>query len=138
MFGTQNMATQLLPGAQQALPCLYYYSGGCWNYRSCWYGYFSCYAYTCGHFTCHYGYITFTDTIYQQAQPCLPSVVPPVVGGPGGDPVEALRALREQLEVALAGVRAQEEELRRQRSAAGGEGGQQGRGGRGGRAQRSE
>jgi len=39
-----------------------------------------------------------------------------------GDPVEGLRALRQQLEVALAGVRAQEAELPRQRAAASREG----------------
>jgi hypothetical protein len=62
----------------------------------------------------------------------------PVGGGGGedGDPVAALQALRRQLEVALAGVRAQEEELRRQHGAR--EEGQQARGGRGGGAQRSE
>jgi hypothetical protein len=36
--------------------------------------------------------------------------------------VEGLRALRQQLEVTLAGVRAQEEELQRQRAAASREG----------------
>jgi hypothetical protein len=36
--------------------------------------------------------------------------------------VEALQALRQQLEVALAGVRAQEAELQRQRAAASREG----------------
>jgi hypothetical protein len=44
--------------------------------------------------------------------------------------------LRQQLEVALAGVRAQEDELRRQHGTR--EEGQQARGGRGAGAQRSE
>jgi len=49
-----------------------------------------------------------------QTNTCIPGPVAPE------DPVERLQALRQQLEVALAGVRAQEEELRRQRAAAGG------------------
>jgi hypothetical protein len=131
MFGTQNMATHLLPGAQQQFYCpYYYYTGWCnWGYRTIGCGGW-------GYYSCHFGYITITITVYEQAQACLLSDGPPVAVGPGGDPVEALQTLRQQLEVALAGVRAQEEELRRQRTAAGGEGGRQGRGGRG--AQRSE
>ena len=53
------------------------------------------------------------------------------LGGYLGDPVQALQVLREQLEVALAGVQAQEQklrELRQHREAAGHEEGQRGRG----------
>jgi hypothetical protein len=131
MFGTQNMVTQLMP-QQPILYCpYYYYTNWChygYNTRICGWAYYSC----------HFGYITITITIYEQAQACLLSDGPPVAVGPGGDPVEALQALRRQLEVTLAGVRAQQEELQRQRAATGGEGGQQGRGGRAARTPRSE
>jgi hypothetical protein len=124
MFGTQNLNMPLLPGAQQNLFCGYgYYTGWCYGYYTgCGYHY---YTGGCGYvyYTfCHYGYISVTATIYEQAQACPPlSQGPPVAGGPGGDPVEALQALRRQLEVALAGVEAQERVLREQRAAAGGE-----------------
>ena len=124
MFGTQDMAMPLLPGAQPQIFCpVYWHTGVCWRF----------YPTICFYYPtrCHFGYITFTITIYEQVQACGPlSQGPPVVAGPGGDPVEALQALRRQLEVALAGVRAQEEELRRQRAA--GEGGAQRGGARGG------
>jgi hypothetical protein len=57
------------------------------------------------------------------------------LGGHLGDPVQALQVLRQQLEVALAGVQAQEQKLRELRQE---EEGQRGRGGRGAGAQRSE
>jgi len=97
MFGTQNLALTIYP-------CGYnfhtYYCGYVY-YSYCGYGY---YTHHCG-----YAYITcpFPGTLPQvQQAPVLP-----------GDPVEALHALRQQLEVALAGVRAQEAELQRQRAA---------------------
>src|ERR1700730_14430003 len=128
MFGTQNMAAQLMP--QQAIYCPYYFHTGC--FHSCYYAYYS----GCGwsYYSCHFGYHSITPTI--ALNPVCPGGVPiPAPVGPG-DPIEALQALRQQLEVTLAGVRAQEEELQRQRAATGGEGGQQGRGGRAARAQR--
>ena len=117
MFGTQNMATQLLPGAQQAILCPYYFHTGCYNYHSCWYAYYSC---GWGYYSCHLGYHSITLTIVQNPV-CPGGVSIPAQVGPG-DPVEALHALRQQLEVALAGVRAQEAELQRQRTAASREG----------------
>src|SRR6266851_6951375 len=121
MFGTQNMATHLLP--QQAIYCPYYFHTGCFN--SCYYAYYSGCGW--GYYSCHFGYHSITPTIAAQAQlcpvatnpclvsqdPCFLSQAPRGPGGLGGDPVEALQTLRRQLEVALAGVRAQEEELRR-------------------------
>jgi hypothetical protein len=112
MFGTQNMATQLLPGAHQAIFCPYYlHTGYCWYYNSCWYAYYSC---GWGYYTCHFGYHSLT--ILQAAVQCPGGASIPAQVGPG-DPVEGLRALRQQLEVTLAGVRAQEAELQRQRAA---------------------
>ncbi len=73
----------------------------------------------------------------QQAVQCPGGASIPAQVGPG-DPVEGLRVLRQQLEVALAGVRAQEAELQRQRAATGREEEQQGRGGRAARTPRSE
>jgi len=118
MFGNQTMATQLFPGAaQQAIFCPYYlHTGYCgWYYYSCGY-----YYHTCGwgyNTFCHFGYHTLT--ILQAAVQCLAGTQPAQVGL--GDPVEGLRTLRQQLEVTLAGVRAQEAELQRQRSATSGE-----------------
>jgi hypothetical protein len=75
----------------------------------CGYGYYTFCGY--GYYThhCGYAYITcpFPGTLPQVQQAQV---------GPG-DPVEGLRALRQQLEVTLAGVRAQEAELQRQRTA---------------------
>ena len=114
MFVTQNLGVSLLP-------CSYIFTSCPFNTYiwPCGYGY---------HTYCHNVFHTYV-TIQTPPNPCLlnltcgapPSIVP--VGGGGGedgDPVAALQALRRQLEVALAGVRAQEEELRRQRAAAGG------------------
>jgi hypothetical protein len=133
MFHAQNMAMPLLPGAQQNLYCPYNVHTVCWGY-SCAYAYYS---WGCHYSICPYGHFSLTPTIV--VGPVCPggASIPAQVGP--GDPVEGLQALRRQLEVALAGVRAQEEELRRQRAASGREEGQQqGRGGRGAAAQRSE
>ena len=111
MFGNQSMVAQLVP----QYPILY-----CPNQ------FYSCYVY---HHSCNLGY-------YSIGCPGFAFSIPAPVGP--SDPVEALQALRQQLEVTLAGVRAQEEELQRQRAATGGEGGQQGRGGRAARTPRSE
>jgi hypothetical protein len=113
MFGTQNMAAQLMP-QYPILYCPYYF-------HSCHYGIYSG---GCGlvYYSCHFGYYSLTPTI-AQGPVCPGGASIPAPVGPG-DPVEALQALRRQLEVALAGVRAQEEALRQQRSAAGREGGQ--------------
>ena len=117
MFGNQTMATQLLPGAQQAIFCPYYlHTGYCWQYNSCWNFYYSC-GWGYHTYTCHFYH---SLTILQAAGQCLPGTQPAQVAP--GDPVEGLRALRQQLEVTLAGVRAQEAELQRQRTAAGREG----------------
>jgi hypothetical protein len=116
MFGNQNMATQLFPaGAQQAIFCPYYLYSGCYGYHSCWYNYYSICGW--GYYSCHFGH--YSITIVQQVQcpgiTAIPGQVAP------GDPVEGLRVLRQQLEVTLAGVRAQEAELQRQRAATSGE-----------------
>ena len=117
MFGTQNLNVLLLPKAQENLFCGF-------GYYSCYYGGWPSYCpYTCG-YTCH-GHITLHCFLYDthppiEQQACgLFGSAAPIPGGPSGDPVEALQALRRQLEVALAGIRAHEEELRRQRAAAG-------------------
>ncbi len=120
MFGTQNLAVT-------AFPCGYVYHTYCgYGYYSyCGYGYYTFCGY--GYYThhCGYAYITcpFPGTLpqVQQAVQCPGVTAIPAQVGPG-DPVEALHALRQQLEVALAGVRAQEEELQRQRAAASREG----------------
>jgi hypothetical protein len=110
MFGNQSMVAQLVP-QYPILYCPYYY-------HSCYYGYYSG---GCGwvYYSCHFGY----HSLIAQGPVCPGGASIPAPVGPG-DPVEALQALRQQLEVALAGVRAQEEALRQQRSAAGREGGQ--------------
>ena len=115
MFGTQNMATHLLP--QQAIYCPYYFHTGCFN--SCYYAYYSGCGW--GYYSCHFGYHSITPTIFQAQVPVCPggASIPAQVGP--GDPVEALHALRQQLELTLAGVRAQEAELQRQRAATSGE-----------------
>jgi len=150
MFGSQTMATQLLPGIWQCnfnpytLVCYFYLHtpGPC--HATCPYGYVThlCHNYN----TCILGYHSIppnacpfgTNPCLISQNPCLFSQDPLGQGGIGGDPVQVLQVLRQQLEVTLAGVRAQEEELQRQRAATGGEGGQQGRGGRAARTPRSE
>ena len=144
MFGNQNMATQLLPGVQQNLFCP-------WNWHTNWchYGYHSCaYVYYSGcgwgYYSCHFGHYSLTPVI-DVACPantavgpvgCLVSADPRGgLGGHLGDPVQALQVLRQQLEVALAGVQAQEQKLRELRQQ---EEGQRGRGGRGAGGPRSE
>lgn len=118
MFGTQNLATHLFPGgAQQAILCPYYLHTGCYTYHSCWYAYYSICGW--GYYSCHFGHYSITPTIAQQVQCPGISAIPGQVGP--GDPVEGLRALRQQLEVTLAGVRAQEAELQRQRAATSGD-----------------
>jgi hypothetical protein len=158
MFGTQTMASQLLPATQQAALCplhtlpvqFCYFQYHTWP---CHYIYVSIPCHW-NYYSCHFGHFSITPTIAAQAQlcpvgtnpclisqdPCLVSQDPRGPGGLGGDPVLALQTLRQQLEVTLAGVRAQEAELQRQRAATGtgGEGGHQGRGGRGAGAQRSK
>jgi hypothetical protein len=120
MFRVQNLATSLFPCGYSYQSCYYHYStrqptgGGvfCWNY-----------SYNRHYQWCEYPcalYIYYTWGI-QQIPACPAGTAIPGPVGPG-DPVEALQALRQQLEVALAGVRAEEEELRRQRAAASREG----------------
>ena len=133
MFGTQNMAMPLLPGgAQPNLPCFLGHSGGC--------GYYTCgYPLSCQYYPhtriCIF-YSPCVITIYEQVQQFVTPGCPVGIARDPGDPLEDLQRLRRQLEVALAGVRAQEDELRRQHGTR--EEGQQARGGRGAGAQRSE
>jgi hypothetical protein len=165
MFGNQNMAMQLFPGAQQAAALCPLHTLICHGnfYTWCNINYHSLHCY----YTCNYGYITQhgcqnyytcqyhtvppdacfmgtvpcvrTDQCLLSRDPCLISQDPFGPGGIGGDPVQVLQVLRQQLEVTLAGVRAQEAELQRQRAAAGEAGEtQRGRGGRAARTEQSE
>ena len=103
MFGTQNLATSLLP-------CNFIYHTYCGIYHSyCGIGYYS-----------YCPYVYFSHCINLTGH-CGPTFAIPAQVGPG-DPVEGLKALRQQLEVTLAGVRAQEEEVQRQRAATSREG----------------
>jgi hypothetical protein len=107
MFGTQNLTTTVFP-------CGYAYHTFCGYVYHTFCGYSYCpYFYNTIH--CPYG------TLYLPQVQCPGGASIPAQVGPG-DPVEGLRALRQQLEVTLAGVRAQEEELQRQRAAASREG----------------
>jgi hypothetical protein len=106
MFSHQNAAMPLLPQQQLCIdftyyPC-YYYGG---TYHPCgwyYYTYFPCVALT-------------TRTVLEQA--ACQAVTGPVPGQTQGDPIEQLQALRRQLEVAIAGVEAQERALRAQQDA---------------------
>ena len=113
MFGARNLA-------MSALPCGYVYHTCAYYYSYCGYNYYS----FCGqnYITYHCAYAYITSLHPQQAVQCPGATAIPAAVGPG-DPVEALHALRQQLEVALARVRAQEAELQRQRAAARGGGG---------------
>jgi hypothetical protein len=118
MFSTQNLATSLFPcGYNFHTFCGYGY------YTYCGYAYYTNCGYYYNTFHCGYAYLTgchFPGTLPQVQAPVCPGAASiPAQVGPG-DPVEAIQALRQQLEVALAGLRAQEEELRRQRAAGGG------------------
>src|SRR5215472_7427918 len=101
MFGTQNLAIT-------ALPCSYIYHTYCgYNYYTyCQYVYYSYCPY---YFHTYHCGPTFLPQVQCPGITAIPGQVAP------GDPVEELRALRQQLELALAGVRAQEAELQRQR-----------------------
>ena len=114
MFQAQNLALTLLPGAQANLYCPYFFSGWCGLHG----GYSFCPVFTCGHTqACGYGYTCPFTVIHQIQCPTLTAI--PAHVGPG-DPVEALQALRRQLELALAAVEAQERVLREQRGTGGG------------------
>jgi hypothetical protein len=114
MFTAQDLGVSLLPY------CYYLYHT-CYGFYSpcgyCSYGFTQCYF---QYPTIHCPLAPYTVPKVQQGPVCagLASIPAPVAPC---DPVEGLRALRQQLEVALAGVRAQEEELRRQRAAGAGE-----------------
>lgn len=121
MFRMQNAAMALMPQAQLgAYPCFEFtYGCGC--------------TYTCGGTGwCHWYFNTVpcvaltTRTVFEVAcqnatQPVLPQcgvTMGDPQTGPGGDPLQQLQALRRQLEVALAGVAAQEKVVREQQEAA--------------------
>jgi hypothetical protein len=114
MFGNQELAMTMLPGAQANLQCPYFFSGMCGWHN----GYSFCPVFTCGHTqACGYGYSCPFTVIHQIQCPGITAI--PAQVGPA-DPVEGLRALRQQLELALAAVEAQERVLLEQRAAAGG------------------
>src|SRR5438552_10989868 len=99
MFHAQNLALTLLPGAPVNQNCPYFFSAWCGLHG----GYSFCPVFTCGHTqACGYGY-TCPFTYINQLALCLTATAIPAPVGPG-DPVEALQALRRQLEVALAAV----------------------------------
>ena len=113
MFRAQNLAMPINPSAGE-LYCYYLYHTGCgWNYHSyCGWNYYS----YCGWYYyswCHY-YTYETLPQVQQACPAATAIGPGPVGP--GDPVEALQALKKQLELALASVEAQERVLHEHRT----------------------
>jgi hypothetical protein len=120
MFSAQNLATALFPCAN--IIHSYCHPGGV-TYPCVYYNF---YTHPCGY--THLCIVAFTGCgfpsplQFQQVPHGCPVNIPSIPGGGGPeDPVEALQALRRQLEVALAGVEAQERVLREQRAAAGGE-----------------
>jgi len=118
MFRMQDAAMALIPQAQLGPQFCFHYTCGC--------------TYTCGatgwchwYFQTHFPCVALTThTILEVAcqnatQPVIPQCGV-TRGDPAqhvGDPVEQLVALRQQLEVALAGVVAQEKVLREQQAA---------------------
>jgi hypothetical protein len=112
MFSHTNAALPLFPQQQLCIditrtfpwtpPCYYIYNSGI------------CAWYPSHHIPC---FANTTQTIFEQGPACQPVTGP--VPGPltQGDPIDQLQALRRQLEVAMAGLEAQERVLRAQKDA---------------------
>lgn len=111
MFRMLNAATALLP--QTGLGPLWCED---W-YSACWGGSGLCYWPSR---TVTVGCLALTTrTVFEQGVACLAATSPdPGQVTPSGDPVEQLQALRRQLEIALAGVQAQEKIALEQQQAA--------------------
>ena len=112
MFWTQNLGMTIMPGASPQFYCAYRFN------TYCGWGYFSA--------PCYWNYNSFhcVEVFHTLFWPPWPpeqcpgvSVLPGPVGP--GDPVEALQALRKQLELALASVEAQERVLQEHRGGGG-------------------